>query len=266
MDDGLTGGASWDADASNVQPILGVFNGAFYIDNTTGKPTFANFVASGTTFATNSNTGNNDGIGFVNDNPFQEYIVRADAAVAATNIGKRANLNNHGSHKNGTSTATLDIQADNDGRMFRIIRSAEVPNQEDLTAAGADVAFYIDNTTGKPTFANFVASGTTFATNSNTGNNDGIGFVNDNPFQEYIVRADAAVAATNIGKRANLNNHGSHKNGTSTATLDIQADNDGRMFRIIRSAEVPNQEDLTAAGADVVVVFNNRATLWGRDA
>ena len=145
MDDGLTGGASWDADASNVQPILGVFNGAFYIDNSTSKPTFANFVASGTTFATNQNTGSTDGVGFVNDNPLQEYIVRADAAVAATNIGKRANLNNHGSHKNGTSTATLDIQADNDGRMFRIIRSAEVPNQEDLTAAGADVVVVFNN-------------------------------------------------------------------------------------------------------------------------
>ena len=32
MDDGLTGGASYDADAANVKPILGVFNGAFYID------------------------------------------------------------------------------------------------------------------------------------------------------------------------------------------------------------------------------------------
>ena len=145
MDDGLTGGASWDADGSNIQPILGVFNGAFYIDNSTSKPTFANFVASGTTFATNQNTGSTDGVGFVNDNPLQEYIVRADAAVAATNIGKRANLNNHGSHKNGTSVVTLDIQADNDGRMFRIIRSAEVPNQEDLTVAGADVVVVFNN-------------------------------------------------------------------------------------------------------------------------
>ena len=82
----------------------------------------------------------------------------------------------------------------------------------------------------------------------------------------YIVRADAAVAASNIAGRCNLNNHGSHKNGTSIVTLDIQADNDGRAFRIIRSAEVPNQEDLAAAGADIVVVFNNRATLWTRDA
>ena len=145
MDDGLTGGASWDADASNIEPILGVFNGAFYIDNSTSKPTFANFVASGTTFATNPNTGSTDGVGFVNDNPFQEYIVRADAAVAASNIGHRCNLNNHGSHKQGTSTVTLDIQADNDGRMFRIIRSAEVPNQEDLTAAGADVVVVFNN-------------------------------------------------------------------------------------------------------------------------
>ena len=74
------------------------------------------------------------------------------------------------------------------------------------------------------------------------------------------------MADSNIAGRCNLNNHGSHKNGTSIVTLDIQADNDGRAFRIIRSAEVPNQEDLAAAGADIVVVFNNRATLWSRDA
>ena len=62
--------------------MVGVFNGAFYIDNSTSKPTFANSVAASTTFGTDYNTGSNDGIGFVNDNPQQEYVCKADAAVA----------------------------------------------------------------------------------------------------------------------------------------------------------------------------------------
>jgi hypothetical protein len=36
--------------------LVGVFNGAFFIDSTTLKPTFANSVAAGTTFGTNPNT------------------------------------------------------------------------------------------------------------------------------------------------------------------------------------------------------------------
>ena len=73
-DDGSTGGASYDVDASPVASpqLVGVFNGAFYIANTTNKPTWANTVAASTTFAANPNTdaNSNDGFAFVNDNPF----------------------------------------------------------------------------------------------------------------------------------------------------------------------------------------------------
>ena len=145
MDDGLTGGASYDADAANIKPILGVFNGAFYIDGSTEKPTFANFVASGTTFATNFNTGNDDGVGFVNDDPKQEYMVKSDGAVADSRIGVRNNLANHAEHKNGQSKCLLAIAGDNDGHMFRIIRSAEDPENNDLASAGANIVVILNN-------------------------------------------------------------------------------------------------------------------------
>ena len=69
-DDGGNGGLAYAAgtDAS----LVGVFNGAFFIDNTTSKPTFANSVAAAQRFGTNPNTGSTNGIGFVNDDPFQE--------------------------------------------------------------------------------------------------------------------------------------------------------------------------------------------------
>ena len=50
-------------------------------NNTTSKPTFANSVAAATRFGTNPNTNSTRHNGFVNDDPHQEYIIKADAAV-----------------------------------------------------------------------------------------------------------------------------------------------------------------------------------------
>ena len=144
-DDGSTGGASYDVDASPVASgfLIGVFNGAFYIANTTNKPTWANNVAASTTFAANPNTDANstDGFAFVNDNPFQEYICKADAAVTIAMTGRRMNCNNNtlASAKSGQSVADLNIAADNNGHMFRIIRSAEDPENNDVSAVGCNV-------------------------------------------------------------------------------------------------------------------------------
>ena len=152
MDDGGTGGASWDADTTTPQVCVGVSNGVFYIDGTSSKPTWANSVAASQTFATNPNTGNSNGWIFVNDNPFQEYMVRSDATM--TNIDTfvgdcytiRMNQNNGGSGVSGQSTATLNYAtSDNDGHMWRMIRLAEVPDQEDVAAAGADVIVLMNN-------------------------------------------------------------------------------------------------------------------------
>ena len=146
MDDANTGGASWDADTTTPEVCVGISNGAFYIDGTSLKPTWANSVAASQTFATNPNTGNSDGWVFVNDNPFQEYMVRAGAQVASTRalaqaefLVKYMNQSAGGSGYQGQSQATLTIASHNNGHMWKIVRSAEVPNQEDLTATGCDL-------------------------------------------------------------------------------------------------------------------------------
>ena len=146
MDDGTAGGAAWDGDARTPYLCAGVSNGAFYVDGTTSKPTWSNSVAASQTFATNPNTGNSDGWVFVNDNPFQEYMVRCDAAVGAslalataTYLVNTNNQNDGGAGYQGQSQGTLNIAATNNGHLWRLIRSAEVPNQEDVTAAGCDI-------------------------------------------------------------------------------------------------------------------------------
>ena len=144
-DDGGNGGLDYAAgtDAS----LVGVFNGAFFIDSTTLKPTFANSVAAGARFGTNPNTGSTNGIGFVNDDPFQEYVCKADAAVTQAIKGQCGNVNNFTATdaKDGSSTATLDVGALDETHMFRVVRSAEDPENEDLTAAGANVIVAINS-------------------------------------------------------------------------------------------------------------------------
>ena len=144
MDDGTDGGI--DFDTGNDSLLIGVHNGVFFIDGTTNKPTFANSVAASATFGTNPNTGSTDGVAFVNDDPDQEYVVKADAAVGQAIFGLCGNINDFaaGDAKDGASTATLDTVAQGETRMFRIVRSAEDPDNEDLTQAGANIIVVIN--------------------------------------------------------------------------------------------------------------------------
>ena len=130
--------------------------------------------------------------------------------------------------------------------------------------------FFIDNTTKKPTFANSVAASTAFGTNPNTGSTNGIAFVNDDPMQEYIVKTDGACGQALFGLAGNMNDFsaGDAKAGQSPSTFDTGTQAVTAMFRIVRSAEDVDNEDLTAAGANIVVVMNSAANLYinGRDA
>ena len=139
MDDGTDGGIDFDSGKDSL--LIGVHNGVFFIDGTTNKPTFSNSVAASTTFGTNPNTGSTNGVAFVNDDPHQEYIVKADAACAQTKFGLVGNMNDFaaGDAKDGASTATFDVGSTDEAHMFRIVRSAEDPDNEDLTVAGANL-------------------------------------------------------------------------------------------------------------------------------
>ena len=151
MTDGVTGGATWTL-AGGTNPSLGVFNGATFVD-VTGKPSWTNGLAAAQTSAIDYNTGNNNITAFVNTNPDQEYTVRADAALTnasfntLTNTG--FNLNNVGAGKNGMSDSTLDLSGVATtgvaNYMWKIVRSANVQSQTDLTVPGADVIVSYSN-------------------------------------------------------------------------------------------------------------------------
>ena len=139
-DDGGQGGATYDN--SGHAPLIGVFNGCFFVNSTTSKPTFANSVAASTTFGTDYNTGSDDGLGFVNDNPFQEYETKADAAVTQAMYGDAGyNVNSFTASDavSGQSTVTLDIGGGAAStHMFKLVRSANDPENKDNTATGSN--------------------------------------------------------------------------------------------------------------------------------
>ena len=59
--------------------MVGVLNGVLFTDATTLKPTFSNFYPAATTPANSE-----DVTAFVNDDPFQEYIISSDATLGGT--------------------------------------------------------------------------------------------------------------------------------------------------------------------------------------
>ena len=129
-------------------PTIGVFNGAFYTDANTLKPTFASFYPGGTVPAANVNNGDVDA--FVIDNPFQQYVVQLDARLAATGdlaqvqMGRTFGLTVRaegttlvsGSTISGQSNGQLTVATGNDiNNQWRLLRVAEDPENEDLTTA-----------------------------------------------------------------------------------------------------------------------------------
>ena len=116
-------------------PILGVLNGIFYNAATTLKPTFSNHYVQ----VTPANSEDIDA--FVFDNPQQMYVVATDAAVAQAGFLETYDMNTSaGSTTTGKSSATLDIDDTSaDLASFRLLRSAEDPENEDITAGFCSV-------------------------------------------------------------------------------------------------------------------------------
>jgi len=138
------GGTAW---ANNADALLtGVFNGSFFID-ASGKPTFSNNIVAGQTTSVNYNNGSNEIEAFVINNPFQQYEVKADAAVAQTLMGgaNNFNVNNYTAtdNKSGQSITTLDIGSAGATAMFKLVAYGNDPENKDFTVAGGNVVVAI---------------------------------------------------------------------------------------------------------------------------
>jgi len=135
-----TGGYITTAAAGTA--MVGVLNGVTYTDATSKKPTFSNFFPTGTTPANSE-----DVTAFVNDDPFQEYIVATDATLGATLALRKSKIGQTfattaaaGSTSNGLSSVRISIAtAATTAKQLRIVRVAEDPENQDQTAANCSV-------------------------------------------------------------------------------------------------------------------------------
>ena len=147
------------------------------------------------------------------------------------------------------------------GEAVRVTAGYIVTAEDSATAESVGVLygiFYNAATTLKPTFASWYDGAITPANSE-----DIKAYVNDNPFQLYNVATDAEVATTIVGAHAiyldtfDVNTGGSTTTGRSNTTLDIGDTHvTNNTWRLIRSAEDPENSDLTAAYCTVVVIQN----------
>ena len=113
--------------------------------------------------------------------------------------------------------------------------------------------FYNAATTLKPTWDNYYAGSITPANSE-----DITAFVNDAPWQNYEIFTDAAVTQAGFMETYNMNAvSGSTTTGKSTNTLDIGSTHaTNYSWRLLRVADDPENNDITAAYCKVVVISN----------
>ena len=119
---------SGNATATNV----GVFNGCFYNDPTTQKPTWKNYYPGSITPTVG------DISAFVYDDPNKLFIIQASVTLAQTAVGDNADqVYAAGSTVNGASKSELGAAAGGAAQL-RIIRICEDPDNSDIASANAN--------------------------------------------------------------------------------------------------------------------------------
>ena len=103
---------------------LGVFNGCFYVDPTTGKPTWKNYYPGSVNITEGKITAD------VIDDPSQLFIIQADEDIVQADIGKNADvIGTGGSTTTGVSTMELNTAtiADTAALNLKIVGLWNVP-------------------------------------------------------------------------------------------------------------------------------------------
>jgi hypothetical protein len=122
---GYVGTAAETSSARNV----GIFNGCFYEDPTTAKPTWKNYWPASVAAEAQA---------FVYDNPDDLFEVQANGTLVRATVGRAADMGyTAGSTINGRSKEELDTTA-GAGLALRVIRISEDPSNSDIASANAN--------------------------------------------------------------------------------------------------------------------------------
>ena len=121
--------------------LIGVFNGCFYTDPTTQKPTFSNYYPG--------SIAADDIVAYVFDDPNKQFEVKIDDSNGGqAQVGSNANIATYsaGSTINGISNVALDGSSftTNAGANLRVIRLSRDVENSDYTTANANIVVKIN--------------------------------------------------------------------------------------------------------------------------
>ena len=128
--------------AGNGAAVVGVFNGVFYNDPTTQKPTYKNYYPGGVTPT------QGDVTAFVVDDPDAVFLADADTVFTRAMLYKNYSVTNTtGVTQTGISKAQLDVGASGTATTFVIqaIDISQDPDNSDTASANANILVRINN-------------------------------------------------------------------------------------------------------------------------
>lgn len=137
----LNANGSISVGSSAGAELIGIFNGCFYDDPTTKKPTFSNFYPGG--------VAQDNMKAFVFDDPNMLFEVKVDDTNGGqAQVGSNANIATYsaGSSNDGVSNVALDGSsfATSSAANFRVVSLSTDPDNSDYTAANASIIVKIN--------------------------------------------------------------------------------------------------------------------------
>ena len=128
--------------AGNAAAVVGVFNGVFYNDPTTQKPTYKNYYPGGVTPTQGDITA------FVVDDPDAVFLMDADQSFTRADLFKNYSVTNAtGVTQTGISQVQLDVSASGTTTTFAVqaIDISQDPDNSDVTVSNANILVRINN-------------------------------------------------------------------------------------------------------------------------
>ena len=128
--------------AGNAAAVVGVFNGVFYNDPTTQKPTYKNYYPGSVTPTQGDITA------FVVDDPDAVFLSDADAAFTRADLFKNYSVTNTtGVTQTGISKVQLDVSASGIASTFAVqaIDISQDPDNSDTSVSNANILVRINN-------------------------------------------------------------------------------------------------------------------------
>jgi len=126
--------------AGNATAIVGVFNGCFYTDPTTQKPTYKNYYPGGVAAS--------DITAFVVDDPDAVFLMDADESFTRADLYTNYSVTNvTGVTQTGISKVQLDVSATGTASTFAVqaIDISQDPDNSDVTVSNANILVRINN-------------------------------------------------------------------------------------------------------------------------